>query len=122
MAEQLAPFVRGMVAPVRAVSAPGRVFREQAVHPQPVAVAAGMVVLTAASALSLAPYLRRAAAQSLGLDAESTFLRVAVSVNLSVVTPASSAGWSGLAALQIGPAASHRSSLSAFGCRSSATA
>jgi hypothetical protein len=75
-----------VLAPLRAVFAPGIVFSEQAAAPRPLAVCAGLVVLTIATALAATPYLR-AAAQLAGLDPMSPLVGRALQLRLAVITP-----------------------------------
>jgi len=76
-----------VLAPLRAVFAPGDVFSKQAAGPRPLAICAGLVILTIASALAMTPYLR-AAAQMAGLDPLSPLVGRALLLRLAVVTPA----------------------------------
>ena|SRR2546425_1020566 len=79
--------VRSALAPLAAVFAPGAVFRREAVHPRPLASAAGVLGLTIASAWSLAPFVR-AAARAAGLNPAAGPVRTAIAIKLGVLTPA----------------------------------
>lgn len=97
---RLCSFAFGVVAPARAIVAPGKVFRSQSERPQPVAVGLGTCVLTALSAWSLAPFVRASAA-AMGLDLHDAFLSKVLLIRLLIITPLDTAIYLSVLALLV---------------------